>query len=76
MKFEPFDNLKKYKMKDNPNKFIEYDEYDVILTTFTVNLTKMRYNKICQIPIDNWQIFKSKTVVIPLTLSSQCLMLV
>ena len=53
MKFEPFDNLKKYKMKDNPNKFIEYDEYDVILTTFTVNLTKMRYNKICQIPIDN-----------------------
>ena len=53
MKFEPFDNLKKYKMKDNPNKFIEYDEFDVILTTFTVNLTKMKYNKICQIPIDN-----------------------
>ena len=63
-------------MKYNPNKFIEYDEYDVILTTFIVNLTKMRYNKICQIPIDSWQIFKSKTVVIPLTLSNQCLMLV
>ena len=30
-----------------------YGEYDVILTTFTVNLTKMKYNKICQIPIDN-----------------------
>ena len=30
-----------------------YWEYDVILTTFTVNLTKMKCNKICQIPIDN-----------------------
>ena len=28
-------------------------EYDVTLTTFTVNLTKMKYNKICQVPIDN-----------------------
>ena len=30
-----------------------YGEYDVILTTFTINLTKVKYNKICQIPIDN-----------------------
>ena len=30
-----------------------YGEYDVILTTFIVNLIKMKYNKICQIPIDN-----------------------
>ena len=30
-----------------------YGEYDVILTTFTVNLTKMKSNKIFQVPIDN-----------------------
>ena len=54
-----------------------YGENDVILTTFTISLTKLKYNKIL-IHINSYLIDKqsSKTVVIPLMPSNQYLMMV
>ena len=54
-----------------------YGENDVILTTFTISLTKLKYNKIL-IHINSYLIDKqsSKTVVIALMPSNQYLMMV